>query len=123
MADGSWVIVQLKEGENVKVSKIVPAIYEKTFNALLEEINKETNLKENGTPRVFVKAEGKDISHEVQIDMPISICKAFSCNVTVFLFAREERSDKESLTKTRTQKGRLFIERFNNKTFVSKYSY
>ncbi len=56
MAASAWVIIQ---GENVKVSKVIPATYEKMFNTILEEIDKETNLKENGTPRVFVKAEGK----------------------------------------------------------------
>ena len=109
MAAGAWVILQLKEGENVKVSKVIPATYEKTFNTILEETDKETNLKENGTPRVFVKAEGKDTSHEVQLDMPaMCICKAFSCDVIVFLFPRKEISEKESQTKTRTQKGILF---------------
>lgn len=77
MATDGWVIVQFKEGENVKISKVISATYEKTFNAVLEEIDKETSFRENETPRVFVKAEGKDISHEVQLDMLLSICKAF----------------------------------------------
>ena len=53
MATDGWVIVQLIEGENVKVSKVIPATYEKTFNAILEEIAKETNFQENETPRVL----------------------------------------------------------------------
>ena len=50
MATDGWVIVQLKEGENVKVSKVIPATYEKTLNAILEEIAKETNFQENENP-------------------------------------------------------------------------
>ena len=113
MATDGWVIVQLEEGENMKVSKVIPATYEKTFNAILEEIAKEMSFQENETPRVFVKAEGKDISHDVQLDMPMCICKVFSCNVIVFFFTQKERLEKQNVTKTRTQKGGLLtIKRF-----------
>ena len=61
------------------------------------------NYRSSAAP--VVKAECKDISHEVQLDMPMSICKAFSCNVIVFLFIQKERLEKQNVTKTRTQKG------------------
>ena len=43
----------------MNVSKVIPATYKKTFNAILEEIVKETSFQENETTRVFVKAEEK----------------------------------------------------------------
>ena len=59
MATDGWVTVQLKEGENVKVSKVIPATYEKTLNAILEDIAKETNFHENENPRVLSKLRVK----------------------------------------------------------------